>query len=79
MYLHEDNYERFFISIVQVICCMTFGYFVNVIGALIKLKAESEEKYEKKVRSLNRCFNFLTLTDDLKHKIRTYFFNKHAI
>lgn len=45
--IYSDNYERFFISIVQIICCMTIGYFVNVIGGLFKMKAESEEKYEK--------------------------------
>lgn len=58
---------------------MTFGYFVNVIGSLIKMKAESEEKYEKEVRSLNRCLNFLAASSEIKHKIRTHYFNRHNI
>jgi hypothetical protein len=58
---------------------MTFGYFVNVIGSLIKVRAESDEKYEKEVRSVNRFLNFLTIGSDLKHKIRTHYFNKHII
>lgn len=36
-----NNVERFFISIVQVVCCMTFGYFVNAIGEIIKMNSES--------------------------------------
>lgn len=64
---------------VQVVCCMAFGYFVNVIGGLINLKAESQEKCGKQIRSLNRCLTFLNISDELKHKIRTYFFNKSAI
>ena len=33
------------ISIVQVLCCMIFGYFVNVIGELIKMRKEPQAKY----------------------------------
>ena len=31
------------------------------------------------MRSLNRILGFLTATNDLKHKIRTHYFNKHII
>ena len=58
---------------------MIFGYFVNVIGSLIKVRSEPEEKYEKELRSLNRILGFLDTTNDLKRRIRTHYFNKHII
>jgi hypothetical protein len=58
---------------------MAFGYFVNVIGGLLKMRAERDEKYDREIRLLNRYLNFLTLTQELKLKIRTHFFNKHEI
>lgn len=52
---------------------------MNAIGDIIKMRAESSEKYEKEVRRLNRYLNDLVLSNDLKHKIRTHYFNKHLI
>lgn len=40
-----NNIERFVISIIEVCCCMTFGYFVNAIGEIIKMRSEASEKY----------------------------------
>ncbi len=34
-----NNVERFVISLVEVTCCMTFGYFVNAIGEIIKMRS----------------------------------------
>ena len=67
------------ISIVQVLCCMIFGYFVNVIGELIKVRGEGEAKYDKEMRSLNRILGFLRTSSHLKHRVRTHYFNKHII
>ena len=58
---------------------MSFGYFVNVIGSLIRMRAESDEKSDKEVRSLNRYMHILNISDELKFKIRSHFFNKHII
>jgi hypothetical protein len=58
---------------------MTIGYFVNFVGSFIKVQAESSQKYEKEKRSLNRCMNVFTISHELKHKIRTHYFNKYII
>ena len=36
-----NNYERFFISIIEIFCSLSFAYFVNAIGEIIKMRAES--------------------------------------
>jgi len=28
---------------------------------------------------MNRCMNFVSITNELEHKIRTHYFNKHII
>jgi len=33
----------------------------------------------KEVRSLNRFLSMLTISNDLKHKIRTHYFNKNLV
>lgn len=58
---------------------MAFGYFVNVIGSLLRLRTERDEKYEKENRTLNRYLNSLTLSQDIKLKVRSHFINKHKI
>ena len=78
-WFNSDYIERFIISFVQILCCMSFGYFVNVIGSLIRLRTEQDEKYEKESRFLNRYLNALTLTQDLKLKVRSHFQNKHKV
>jgi len=34
-----NNVERFIVSLVEVCCCMSFGYFVNTIGEMIKVRS----------------------------------------
>jgi len=58
---------------------MSFGYFVSMIGSLIKTHTERDEKYQKENRSLNRYLSNLTLTHDLRLKIRGHFLNRHKV
>jgi hypothetical protein len=58
---------------------MSFGYFVNVIGGLIRMQNERDDKYHKEKRSLNRYLSTVALTQELKLKIRSHFLNRHKI
>jgi len=58
---------------------MSFGYFVSMIGSLIKTHTERDEKYQKENRSLNRYLSKLTLTHELRLKIRGHLLNRHKV
>ena len=45
--LIKDYIERLLVSILGIICCMSFGYFVSMIGSLIKAHTERDEKSQK--------------------------------
>lgn len=72
-----DIYEKMFISTLEVVCCIVFGYFLNYIGSLLNIFGESKASYEREIRKLNNYLKNLEVKDDLKDQARSHIFNKY--
>lgn len=66
-YYMLDIYEAALISIIQLVCCIFFGYFLNYIGSALNIFGEKKSAYEKKIRRLNNFFGNVDINEELKN------------
>lgn len=53
-----------------------FGFFVNIIGVMMKVWSESEESHDKEMRYLNKYLSWSKYGNELTSEVKHHFYNR---